>query len=286
MTNTPLISVVIPTYNRANTLPSCLKSVIDQDYQHWECLVVDDFSTDFTKDLVNEWSNRDSRIKYILNKRSKGAQGARNTGVIESNGDWICFLDSDDCLSHSSISNRVLITQESLITNLALVYGDKAEYKFNFIRGNAKNWMIKNMALCPYSVMLVNKKLAFDDYNLDERFPAWQDDDFVFDLALKYNVYHCGEIIAYHCDVKPSFTITQSSKNLRNGLALMIKKRKFILLKECGLAHLFYWYMRLLKLNLDVRIENQKNRSIQILLKKLHKLIKRFLKEKFDFINA
>lgn len=90
------ISVIIPTFNRANSLEKVLDSFLSQTYSNWECLIIDDFSTDNTKDIVIRYCNLDHRFRYIVNSHTKGAQGARNTGLFHSHGDWIAFFDSDD----------------------------------------------------------------------------------------------------------------------------------------------------------------------------------------------
>jgi glycosyltransferase involved in cell wall biosynthesis len=94
----PLVSVIIPTFNRAVLITDTLRSVEAQSYTNWECLVVDDGSTDNTCEVVQEFVNKDVRIKYLINKRKKGASGARNTGLSESKGEFIQFLDSDDMI--------------------------------------------------------------------------------------------------------------------------------------------------------------------------------------------
>lgn len=88
-----LVSVVIPTYNRAELLYSCLRSVRQQRYANWEILVVDDGSTDNTKQLVQEM--HDARVKY-LEQPNRGAASARNLGARVAVGDYLIFLDSDD----------------------------------------------------------------------------------------------------------------------------------------------------------------------------------------------
>lgn len=89
-----LVSVIIPTYNRAHLVTDAINSVLNQTYTNFELLVVDDHSTDSSKEIIK--SIDDKRIKYLLNKRTKGAQGARNTGLLKARGKWIAFLDSDD----------------------------------------------------------------------------------------------------------------------------------------------------------------------------------------------
>ncbi|MFF2890348.1 glycosyltransferase family 2 protein [Paenibacillus sp. NPDC057967] len=96
MNTNPLVSVIMPAYNRARTLPAAIASVQGQSYGNWELIVVDDRSTDTTKDVVAELAERDNRIQYLMNDRIKGVGGARNCGMLYAKGDLIAFLDSDD----------------------------------------------------------------------------------------------------------------------------------------------------------------------------------------------
>ena len=91
----PHFSVVIPAYNRARFLPECLDSVLAQTFTDWECIVVDDGSTDGTRELVADYIRRDSRFRYLWQENA-GASAARNAGIERARGEWIAFLDSDD----------------------------------------------------------------------------------------------------------------------------------------------------------------------------------------------
>lgn len=89
------VSVVIPTYNRANCIRNAVDSVLAQTHSNWEILVVDDGSTDETKRLIAQEYGHDPRIRYIY-QQNAGVSHARNTGMDRSRGDYIAFLDSDD----------------------------------------------------------------------------------------------------------------------------------------------------------------------------------------------
>jgi glycosyltransferase involved in cell wall biosynthesis len=89
-----LVSVIIPTYNRASTLARAIESVLKQTYGNLELIVVDDSSNDETSGVVSGIA--DERIKYIKFSKNKGVAAARNAGIKESCGDYIAFLDSDD----------------------------------------------------------------------------------------------------------------------------------------------------------------------------------------------
>jgi glycosyltransferase involved in cell wall biosynthesis len=91
---TPLISVVIPTYNHANFLEHALRSVIDQTYQNWEIIVVDNHSSDHTNEVVRKFSGHNIRLLKINNNGIISA--SRNMGIKAAVGEWVAFLDSDD----------------------------------------------------------------------------------------------------------------------------------------------------------------------------------------------
>ena len=90
----PLVSVILPTYNRAPTLARAIRSVLNQSYRNLELLVIDDASTDHTEEVVA--SIEDSRLRYIRRPQNGGAAAARNTGLAVAHGELVAFQDSDD----------------------------------------------------------------------------------------------------------------------------------------------------------------------------------------------
>ena len=114
----PLISIVIPTYNRANLIPKAIQSVLDQTYQNWELLIVDNYSDDGTKEVIDSF--RDSRISMLLIPRTGSVAASRNIGVQHSKGEWIAFLDSDDWWFPTKLSSVCEVIQ----SNPDLIYHD------------------------------------------------------------------------------------------------------------------------------------------------------------------
>lgn len=118
------VSIIIPVYNRSSTIVATLNSVEKQTYQNWECFIVDDFSTD---DLVEKAKSWDCRFKYVLNKRTKGAPGARNTGIENASGDYIIFLDSDDFLTADCLEQRLKYVKEDESLDFLISYQKRLE---------------------------------------------------------------------------------------------------------------------------------------------------------------
>lgn len=95
LTQMPKISVVVPCYNQAQYLDECLQSVLNQTYQDWECIIVNDGSPDNTEDVAKSWAEKDTRFIY-LSKENGGLSSARNAGIEIAKGEWILPLDADD----------------------------------------------------------------------------------------------------------------------------------------------------------------------------------------------
>ncbi|MDR0449006.1 MAG: glycosyltransferase [Rickettsiales bacterium] len=96
------VSIIIPNYNNSAYLPSCLESALSQTLKDIEIIVVDDCSTDGSMDIINAFSARDGRIKTIKMPKNSGVGAARNTGLNAATGEFVMFLDSDDCLFTNS----------------------------------------------------------------------------------------------------------------------------------------------------------------------------------------
>ena len=94
--NPTLVSIIMPAYNAASTLSQSIASICEQQYQHWELLVLEDCSTDDTRRIASEWTMKDSRIQLISSNINRGVVRMRNIGIRLAKGDWIAFCDADD----------------------------------------------------------------------------------------------------------------------------------------------------------------------------------------------
>lgn len=107
--NEPLVSVVIPTYNRSEKLKRAIRSVLNQTYDNFELIIVDDASEYDTEKLVTSFN--DGRINHIQHNENRGGAAARNTGIKESGGKYISFLDDDDAFLPKKIEKLVSVLE-------------------------------------------------------------------------------------------------------------------------------------------------------------------------------
>ncbi len=109
-----MVSIVIPTYNRGELIKETLDSIASQTYADWECIVIDDGSTDNTQSVVEGYSRRDSRFQFYERpkQRAKGANACRNYGIEVSNGKYLIIFDSDDLMLPMCLDGRVALMEK------------------------------------------------------------------------------------------------------------------------------------------------------------------------------
>jgi len=121
----PLVTVIIPTFNRASIVGRAIRSVLGQTYPNWELFVVDDASTDGTEREVRRYS--DERIKYIRHQQNQRVSAARNTGIRSARGEYVSFLDDDDEWLPEKLAKEVEVFRHS-DPEVGLVYTGKTVY--------------------------------------------------------------------------------------------------------------------------------------------------------------
>jgi len=188
----PLVSVIIPTYNRGWIVPEAIDSVLDQDFSDYELIVVDDGSNDNTREILGAYG----KAITVLQQSNRGVSAARNRGIAEAAGRLIAFLDSDDLWLPRKLSTQVKFfeenadavinqTQEIWIRNGLRVNPKKRHHKFSGMIFE------RSLALClvsPSAVMI--KKSLFDAVGVfDERLPACEDYDLWLRVSCRYPVH-------------------------------------------------------------------------------------------------
>lgn len=184
----PIVSIIIPSYNRANFLRETLGSVLAQTYTNWECIVVDDGSSDNTFDIVSDYVLTDRRI--VLKKRpltfASGGCGARNYGLSIAKGHYVIFLDSDDLLIPECLQKRMeylkLNVCEMLICHTGIFHdkiGD-SDFVWNKLNANDTTVTLINRFLnrdMPWSTTGVTWDIDFlkNINGWNEQLIAWQD---------------------------------------------------------------------------------------------------------------
>lgn len=191
-TETPLVSVIIPTYNRAWTVEKAIDSVLAQDYPDFEVIVVDDGSTDATQRVLSSYKNAIIPIRQA----NRGVSAARNRGVAEASGRLIAFLDSDDYWQSQKLSVQVAFfnahpdalicqTQEIWIRNGRRVNPGKRHQKPSGMI------FVPSLDLCLVSpsAVMVKRRLFTELGGFDENLPACEDYDLWLRVSCKYPVH-------------------------------------------------------------------------------------------------
>jgi len=177
-----LVSIIVPCYNQAEYLSETLQSVLDQKYQNWECIIVNDGSPDNTEEVALEWVNKDSRFRY-LNKLNGGLADARNVGISEALGEFILPLDSDDKISprylHAAIETFEKDSSIKLLYPKVMLFGAK-DGEFNMPPYSYDLLLWQNMIVAS-AMYRKSDYLTTTGYNTNMK-GGWEDWDFWLSL--------------------------------------------------------------------------------------------------------
>jgi glycosyltransferase involved in cell wall biosynthesis len=241
MNDTPLISVVIPSYNRQDTISYCLDSVLAQTYRELEIIVVDDCSTDSTVSIVR--NHPDPRVRCVVLEKNSGAQAARNRGIHEAKGDWIAFQDSDDEWTTDKLEKQVAVLEQADFDPWSFVYCnayryDKSKGTKNLcllpvVEGENQYATLLQAPAPPYPTILTSKTALEKIGFLDERVPSFQEWDTSIRLAKYCRMTHLQEpMLIYH--VGNGDAISGNVKKNVEGWHYIISKYESDIRELCG----------------------------------------------------
>lgn len=217
MSKNPTVSVIIPTYNRANLVGKAIKSVLSQTYQDFEIIVIDDGSTDNTEETVKSFNN--FKIRYICHSDNRGISAARNTGIRASRGEYIALLDSDDEWLPEKLDKQIKILQDGPpelgVVYSDLLYIDENGKNMNKLRNPKKEGYIYEDLLgenCigPPSTLLIRKECFHKVGLFDDLVNGMEDWDLSIRIAKYYRFSHIKIPL-----MKYRLHSNQISKNLR-----------------------------------------------------------------------
>jgi glycosyltransferase involved in cell wall biosynthesis len=223
-----LVSIVIPTYNRAHLLSRAIKSVLNQTYSNFELMVVDDCSTDDTENVVTSF--HDDRIQYIRHEKNRGAPAARNTGIVAAKGEYIAFQDSDDEWLPTKLEKQV-VAFNSAPTDLGVVYtsfwlidqSKKTVVPSSYVKkteGNIHDTLLEmNFISTPTAVV---RKECFEKVGMFANIPRFQDWELWLRISKYYSFKHLRE---------PLVNAHRQPDSISRKADALISARKYILSK-------------------------------------------------------
>lgn len=203
MDESPKVSVIIPTHNRAALLPRAVNSVLAQTYSDFELLIVDDYSTDDTPAVIAGFA--DPRVRAFRHDTNRGQSAGINTGVANARGEYISFLDDDDEWRPAKLEGQVRLLDASA-ADVGMIYGwmdrvDDATGRLtptyrNTIKGDIFEDALALDVPGPTIVLMVRASAAREVGGFDERLSRYDDADFICRVAERYKAAVLPEVVA------------------------------------------------------------------------------------------
>jgi len=253
----------MPAFNRGFIIREALESVLNQTYQDWEALIVNDGSNDDTSEVVKEYTRKDSRIRLIEHDRQRGAQAARNTALRAATGTWIAFLDSDDRWLPHSLKIRLKATEQGSQVVHSECYVFERERNLELfgvpqLRGHVYRELLRKPG--PTFPALLMSREAFARLGcLDEKIVAYQE----WDTAIRLARHCCFEFVAeptFIYDCRHADTISKDSLREAVGYEQIVNKHRWSILRYLGPKALAHHYQQAAFFYLKAKHEERANR--------------------------
>ncbi|MBU4537119.1 MAG: glycosyltransferase [Weeksellaceae bacterium] len=283
MISQPLVSVIVPCYNVEKYVEACVDSVIKQDYQQWECILINDGSSDNTLEIIRSLEARDRRFQ-VFTQENAGLSATRNRGIENSLGAFLFFLDSDDILSTDAISTLVSSVDDNdivtgitvtskingeIISKISQLYPPK-EGDITF-GNNHFEVLIKAMesALTPVAQNRLYNKEFIDKNNLRFKNGILHEDELWFFETMLFakNVkFIKRETYFYRTDNENSITRKLSDRNLESYISVLEEVyEKYIKKQNLDIAKWYNVYLK--KIFLDFAIREREKLSDEVIRK-------------------
>lgn len=227
--NEALVSIIMPAYNCEKYVAQAINSVVDQVYKKWELLVLDDGSKDNTLQIIEKFSQNDSRIKVLTNGKNIGVSATRNRGIDIASGDWIAFLDSDDMWKPEKLAKQFEIVEkesaEFLFTGSSYINEEGKPFKGIFeVPEEVTYKKLRNQNVISCSSVLLKKKY-FENIKMEK-------DDMHEDYAVWLRILKLG-VVAF--GVNEPLLIYRISRNSKSGNKMKTVKMTYKVFRFVGI---------------------------------------------------
>jgi len=280
--NQPIVSVIVPCYNYGSFLDEALQSILEQTFLDWECIIVNDGSTDNTDEVAKKWLTKDERFLYI-SKKNEGVSSARNHGIEKARGAYIVTLDADDKYHATFIEKAVAIVtknkQIGIVNSWGVFFGNnKKDVIFETKGDSFFDFLFRNAAI---GTALFRKecweKVGGYDTNPENGYEDWE--FYLRVTNLGWKVYVIEEVLFYYRQHNISRRIEMSKQDFTSKKYIFTKNKDLYIKHYDDLIDYFLKALENEKKE-TIKMKNRKEFKIgTFILKPIRFIRKLFLKK-------
>lgn len=303
----PLVSVIVPTYNRPEMLQKAIESILKQTYSNFEIIVVNDCGVD-VENIISKFN--DSNISYIKHPRNKGLSAARNTGILAAQGKYVSYLDDDDiyypnhletlvnCLERSGHKVAYTDAHRRFLKNVDgrfIVTKKDIPYSFDF---DKKRILLENFI--PVTCFMQERKCVIDANLFDPELKRIEDWDLWVRLSRKWDFAHIKEVtcaFSWYEDKDYSMTSGREEAFQWASMNMYYKNREYVKDDPKAQAHQRYYFRHVLNNLKKVTCESIKNNenifntvfideNISLTINKLRSLSKYYIRTRYEYVES
>lgn len=245
-----MISIIMPTYNRAYIIGRAIESVLKQTYEDWELIIIDDASEDNTEEVINSFFC--PKIRYYVNKLNKGANESRNIGVQNARGEFLAFLDSDNYWPENKLELQINVVKNNMFSRIFL-YG-----KTEIVDGKSERIVPENILsaeelkrkelyenVVDMNTVLIRRDLLLEAGGFDKNMPRLQDWELILKLLYSFKINGIGIDACLSFNEIQEDSLGRDNLKLIRALNILYKRYmcKYLNKEEmvCSLARLLHY---------------------------------------------
>ncbi|CAA9202810.1 glycosyltransferase family 2 protein [Flavobacterium collinsii] len=279
-----LVSIVVPCYKQAKYLDECLRSVLNQTYYNWECIIINDGSPDKTEIVAQKWVEKDTRFKYLF-QENKGVSAARNNAISNASGEFIVALDADDSIAKDYLEKLVPELENdaslAIVSCYSVFFKNNIENVITEFKPHGDNYQHLRYVNQLIVTSLFRKECWHEVNGFDEDMEGFEDWEFWLNITKRGWKYKIVEdFLFFYRKAKKSRQVDALEKHFYTTKEYIFKKHKECYIEDFENCMIVLFFEQNMLKNSQNKIQNSIEYKIVKAIYKPYRVLQRIWNKK------